>query len=143
MTVTPGMPPNEVRHKPRIEQDGLRHLIAENRIIGPPAADSIGDNLQSHDKLNVNRRISRLSPSEYFHTPTLLHRHPRTGIADAEDIMFTKSNNAARPAGVTFTPEGVGFWILVALVLLAVAACAFLFADYVADGAGQASLVAP
>ena len=52
----------------------------------------------------------------------------------------TQLPHAAR---VTGSREAVGLWIVVALVVVAVAACAFAFPADVADGAGPATFVAP
>lgn len=63
------------------------------------------------------------------------------GIADAEDMMSVTSNSAARPASLIGLPEGVGFWIVVALILVAIVAGAFL--GHVPDGVAQAPYVGP
>jgi hypothetical protein len=57
--------------------------------------------------------------------------------------MSVTSNSAARPASVTGIPDGVGFWVVVALVLVAIAAGAFVFSGHVPDGAAQAPYVGP
>jgi hypothetical protein len=57
--------------------------------------------------------------------------------------MSATSNSPVRPASVTGMPEGARSWVAVALVRVAVAACAFVFSGHVVDGAGQASLVGP
>jgi hypothetical protein len=44
---------------------------------------------------------------------------------------------------VTGIPEGVGFWVVVALVLVALVAGAFVFLGYVPDAAAQAPYVGP
>jgi hypothetical protein len=64
------------------------------------------------------------------------------GIADAEDIMSVTSNSTARPANVTGIPENIGFWVVVALVLVAITAGAFAFSG-VPDVAAQAPYVGP
>jgi hypothetical protein len=55
--------------------------------------------------------------------------------------MSATSNSAAPPASAT--GEGVRFWVVVAVVLVAVTACVFTFSGHVAYGAGEASLVRP
>jgi hypothetical protein len=64
-------------------------------------------------------------------------------IADAEDIMSITSNSAARPASATGIPEGMGFWVVVALVLVAIVAGAFVFSGHAPDGVAQAPYVGP
>jgi hypothetical protein len=54
--------------------------------------------------------------------------------------MSVTSNSVTRPAGVTGIPDGVGFWIV---VLLAIVAGAFAFLGYVPDGIAQAPYVGP
>jgi hypothetical protein len=65
------------------------------------------------------------------------------GIADAEDIMSVTSNSAARPASATGIPEGMGFLVVVALILVAIAAGAFVFLGHVPDAVAQAPYVGP
>ena len=57
--------------------------------------------------------------------------------------MSVTSNSAARPASVTDNPEGIGVWGVVALVLVAIVAGAFVFSGYVPDAAAQAPYVGP
>jgi len=54
--------------------------------------------------------------------------------------MSVTSNSAARPVAVTGISEGVGFWIV---VLLAIVAGAFAFLGHMPDGAAQAPYVGP
>jgi len=56
--------------------------------------------------------------------------------------MSVTSNSAARPASVTGIPEGMGFWVVVALVLVAITAGAFVFSGH-PDGLAQAPYVGP
>jgi hypothetical protein len=65
------------------------------------------------------------------------------GIADAEDIMSVTSNSAARPASATGIPEGMGFLVVVALILVAIVAGAFVFLGHVPDAVAQAPYVGP
>jgi hypothetical protein len=65
------------------------------------------------------------------------------GIADAEDIMSVTSNSAARPASATGIPEGMGFLVVVAIILVAIAAGAFVFLGHVPDAVAQAPYVGP
>jgi hypothetical protein len=57
--------------------------------------------------------------------------------------MLVTSNSAARPASVTGIPEGMGFWVVVALVLVAIVAGAFVFLGHVPDAVAQAPYVGP
>ena len=57
--------------------------------------------------------------------------------------MSVTSNSTARPANVTGIPESMGYWIVVALVLVAIAAGAFVFLGHVPDAAAQAPYVGP
>jgi hypothetical protein len=59
------------------------------------------------------------------------------------NIMSVTSNSAARPASVTGIPEGMGFWVVVALVFVAIIAGAFVFSGNVPDGVAQAPYVGP
>jgi hypothetical protein len=62
----------------------------------------------------------------------------------AEDIMSVTSNSAARPASVKGIPEGMGFWVVIAIVLVAIAAGAFVFSGHMMpDGVAQAPYVGP
>jgi len=63
-------------------------------------------------------------------------------VADAEDIMSVTSTSSGRPASVTI-PEGVGFFVVLALVLVAIVAGAFVFLGHVPDAAAQAPYVGP
>ena len=56
--------------------------------------------------------------------------------------MSVTSNSATRPS-VTGIPEGVGIRIVVALVLVAIVAGAFVFSGHVPDGVAQAPYVGP
>jgi hypothetical protein len=56
--------------------------------------------------------------------------------------MSVTSNSTARPANVTGIPENIGFWVVVALVLVAITAGAFVFSG-VPDVAAQAPYVGP
>jgi len=57
--------------------------------------------------------------------------------------MSVTSNSAVRPASLVSLPEGVGFRIVVALILVAIVAGAFAFLGHVPDGADQAPYVGP
>jgi hypothetical protein len=57
--------------------------------------------------------------------------------------MSVTSNSAGRPVSVTGIPEGVGYWVVVAFVLVAIAAGAFVFLGHVPDAAAQAPYVGP
>ena len=57
--------------------------------------------------------------------------------------MSVTSNSTARPASATGIPEGMGFWVVVALVLVAIVAGAFVFLGHVPDAVAQAPYVAP
>lgn len=57
--------------------------------------------------------------------------------------MSVTSNSAARPASVTGIPEGMGFRVVLALVLVAIVAGAFVFSGHVPDGVAQAPYVGP
>jgi hypothetical protein len=56
--------------------------------------------------------------------------------------MSVTSNSAGRPASVTGIPEGLGYWVVVALVFIAIAAGAY-FLGHVPDAAAQAPYVGP
>jgi len=56
--------------------------------------------------------------------------------------MSVTSTSSGRPASVTI-PEGVGFWVVLALVLVAIVAGAFVFLGHVPDAAAQAPYVGP
>ena len=55
--------------------------------------------------------------------------------------MSATSNDATRPASVTGIPEGVGFWLVLALVLVAATACALVASAYMAGAPGQGPFV--
>jgi len=57
--------------------------------------------------------------------------------------MSVTSNSAARPASATGIPEGMGFFVVVALILVAIAAGAFVFLGHVPDAVAQAPYVGP
>ncbi len=57
--------------------------------------------------------------------------------------MSAMSNSAPHRADVRGIPGGMRFWVVAALVIVAVAACACVFSGHVADAAGQAQLVGP
>jgi hypothetical protein len=57
--------------------------------------------------------------------------------------MLVTSNSAARPASVTGIPEGMGFLVVVALILVAIVAGAFVFLGHVPDAVAQAPYVGP
>jgi hypothetical protein len=57
--------------------------------------------------------------------------------------MSVTSTSAGRPASVTGIPEGVGFWVVVALVLVAIVAGAIVFLGHVPDAVAQAPYVGP
>jgi hypothetical protein len=57
--------------------------------------------------------------------------------------MSVTSNSAARPESVTGIREGMGFLIVVALVLVAIVAGAFVFSGHVSDAVAQTPYVGP
>jgi hypothetical protein len=56
--------------------------------------------------------------------------------------MSVTSNSAARPASATGIPEGMGFLVVVALILVAIVAGAFVL-GHVPDAVAQAPYVGP
>ena len=57
--------------------------------------------------------------------------------------MSVTSNSAARPASATGIPEGVDVWVVIALILFAIVAGAFVFSGHVPDAVAQAPYVGP
>jgi hypothetical protein len=57
--------------------------------------------------------------------------------------MSVTSNSASRPASATGIPEGMGFLVVVALILVAIVAGAFVFLGHVPDAVAQAPYVGP
>jgi hypothetical protein len=57
--------------------------------------------------------------------------------------MSVTSTSAGRPASVTGIREGVGFWVVVAFVLVAIVAGAIVFLGHVPDAVAQAPYVGP
>jgi len=57
--------------------------------------------------------------------------------------MSVTSNSAARPASATGIPEGMGFLVVVALILVAIVAGALVFLGHVPDAVAQAPYVGP
>jgi len=57
--------------------------------------------------------------------------------------MSAMSDSAIRPENAPGLSERVRFWLVLALVLVAATACAFVAAMYVADGADVAPFFGP
>jgi hypothetical protein len=57
--------------------------------------------------------------------------------------MSVTSNSTARPASATGIPEGMGFSVVLALILVAIVAGAFVFLGHVPDAVAQAPYVGP